>query len=679
MKNKSVYMQPKKVVADVFNEKGGSLNFKSPSDIPRDRTQIYNINRSNPRKYQTGGKCTTNFDAIIKMSVEGNFARSFEMKENGHARCFLATDQQLLGVKKFCCSSDSILGIDQTFDLGGFYLTCTTYRHPMFVIRDSGRHPLLLGPCMMHLKRETSDYEYFGKTLSGYIKDDVVNVWGSDGEKALINGLQKSNAFQGIHLICEIHARENCERKLKSLNFKEPHINLFLNEIYGQQHGNKRIGGLIDCETEADFDSSLINLGRKWDAIEVTETGRKPPEFFTWFKKFKAEECKRNLLKPIRTAAGLGFPPIRYTNNNNEAINSVLKREVDYKKQSWENMAVSLQNIIHTQYQELEKGVFNVGEYRLHKDYNHLSVSTLNWSQLNKDQKQDKLAKVFRYNAEVTELPTHHIPSVLSETYNSLTGTIYKAHELRDVWRKAGLLAGDKSIFTKLSSNKTCIDCSENVYIVEGNEEMDWFTCTCTGSHKCQNFDKFGVFCEHTIAASEFRGSLQKYIQEIKKCSEKVSLDALLEKHTKKSGKKGSRKGKNDPHTRPVITSSVPLFTEPFHNEDEFEVNFLKDEKRAKRCAACGVDFPKSVVVQPFDLVMQHPERYLYPQKNQGETEWVYTAQKKRATFYHCAPECILKRHPHFTIDKIKIPENVRSKLKPCHIKMLQSHFNMDL
>lgn len=87
MKKKIVYMQPKKVVADLFSEKGGSLDFKSPSDIPRDRTQIYNINRSNPRKYQTGGgKCTTNFDAIsiIKMSVEGNFARSFERKEKSY-------------------------------------------------------------------------------------------------------------------------------------------------------------------------------------------------------------------------------------------------------------------------------------------------------------------------------------------------------------------------------------------------------------------------------------------------------------------------------------------------------------------------------------------------------------------------------------------------------------------
>lgn len=109
MKNKFLYMQPKKVVADLFSEKGGSLDFKSPSDIPRDRTQIYNINRSNPRKYQTGGgKCTINFDAIIKMSVEGNFAQSFEMKEKSHAGCFFATEQQLLDVKKYCCNSDSM-------------------------------------------------------------------------------------------------------------------------------------------------------------------------------------------------------------------------------------------------------------------------------------------------------------------------------------------------------------------------------------------------------------------------------------------------------------------------------------------------------------------------------------------------------------------------------------------
>lgn len=202
--------------------------------------------------------------------------------------------------------------------------------------------------------------------------------------------------------------------------------------------------------------------------------------------------------------------------------------------------------------------MFNFGEYRLHNDYKHLSVSTLNWTQLNKDQKCEKLTKVFRYNAEFTNSTRHaHVPSVLSETYSALTDTNYKAHELRDVWSKAGVLATDKSIFTKQSGNKTCVNCPENVHIVQGNEKLDWFSCTCAGTcnYKCQNFIKFKVFCEHTIATSEIEGTLQKYVQEIQKSSERISLDTLLEKHVKQSGEKKSRKGKNDPNNRPVTRS----------------------------------------------------------------------------------------------------------------------------
>lgn len=70
-----------------------------------------------------------------------------------------------------------------------------------------------------------------------------------------------------------------------------------MKEIYGYQHENKRIEGVIDCETESQFN---ISLGRKWDAIEVSETGKETPEFHPWFKKVKAEDCKRNLLKPIQ-------------------------------------------------------------------------------------------------------------------------------------------------------------------------------------------------------------------------------------------------------------------------------------------------------------------------------------------------------------------------------------------
>lgn len=44
----------------------------------------------------------------------------------------------------------------------------------------------------------------------------------------------------------------------------------YMDTLY--QHEKKEV--LIGCETESQFDISLISLGRKWDATEVSETGK---------------------------------------------------------------------------------------------------------------------------------------------------------------------------------------------------------------------------------------------------------------------------------------------------------------------------------------------------------------------------------------------------------------------
>lgn len=73
----------------------------------------------------------------------------------------------------------------------------------------------------------------------------------------------------------------------------------------------------------------------------------------------------------------------------------------------------------------------------------------------------------------------------------------------------------------------------------------------------------------------------------------------------------------------------------------------------------------KSVAIQPFDIVMQHPERYVYPKNKDGDIGWIYTAHKKELLFIIVSQSVFFKRHPHFKIDKIKISEEVRNKLKP--------------
>lgn len=56
-------------------------------------------------------------------------------------------------------------------------------------------------------------------------------------------------------------------------------------------------------------------------------------------------------------------------------------------------------------------------------------------------------------------------------------------------------------------------------------------------------------------------------------------------------GEKKFRKGKNE------IIILVFIFMELFYNEDEFDVYFLKDEKRVKRCVVCGIEFLKLVII----------------------------------------------------------------------------------
>lgn len=68
------------------------------------------------------------------------------------------------------------------------FILFVLYRYLMFVIGDIGRYFFLFDFCMMYFKWEIIDYEYFERIFFGYIKDDMVKIWGFDGEKVFING-----------------------------------------------------------------------------------------------------------------------------------------------------------------------------------------------------------------------------------------------------------------------------------------------------------------------------------------------------------------------------------------------------------------------------------------------------------------------------------------------------------
>lgn len=96
-------------------------------------------------------------------------------------------------MERFCCDDDQfcVMGIDPTFNLGEFSVTPIVYQHLIVVDKKSGNFPWLLGPILVHYKKEFRNYNYFLSSLIGLNKKlSRVKVVGTDGEINLIEAAE---------------------------------------------------------------------------------------------------------------------------------------------------------------------------------------------------------------------------------------------------------------------------------------------------------------------------------------------------------------------------------------------------------------------------------------------------------------------------------------------------------
>ena len=60
-------------------------------------------------------------------------------------------------IDKFCTYARhfSVFQVDPTFDLRPFSITATQYKHLLLVNKQSGKHPVMVGPLLVHQKKES--------------------------------------------------------------------------------------------------------------------------------------------------------------------------------------------------------------------------------------------------------------------------------------------------------------------------------------------------------------------------------------------------------------------------------------------------------------------------------------------------------------------------------------------
>ena len=101
------------------------------------------------------------------------------------------------------------------------------------------------------------------------------------------------------------------------------------------------------------------------------------------------------MLRPVRVAAGLGNPPKQMAKPENRGIQHCYRRG-DFQTKTDQVRIHDLveKRVVQPYLDELVKAIYQMGEYRLSADDNHLEVDPLQWTQLTSHQRDDTPCRV---------------------------------------------------------------------------------------------------------------------------------------------------------------------------------------------------------------------------------------------------------------------------------------------
>ena len=690
----------KQIISEIEKKAGGVVSVVSPSDIPRDRQQVYNqLRRVEGRKKarSTGPSKAPDITKLLSLQQGGSFVRDVSLgsranRDGGQratASTFAATDYTLGWIKRYCqfgSNHAAVAGIDMTYKLGPFYLTTVTLPNPMFVYKSNkNKHPTSLAAVMTSVSKEKRDYEYLARSLKS---EGIASlVYGTDGECALESGFEsvypiENTTERNIHLRCFDHAKRDILMKLKALKISETTKKNIQQEILGSEFGGKRVQGLVDCENEAEFEQNYITKESQW-----------PENFRQWMVTSKGRHrsmkatLQHCMLKTVRIAAGLGNPPNKWDNQRTESLNNIIKEAADNHVTDQATIHEILETqVIKQQENEYIKAIYNMGEYRLAPEFEKFSVSPVVWSQKTPEQQREHVRKAL---GEVPVLPSVQQTKVtkrLSVTVKESRLTSVAAGMLNQIWHEA----------EEILSRHEIVDLGEGVYCVTEyrnsvNVVVKGGSYTC----RCRQSQSTAGICRHILVVVDTIGNLPEFLKSYgqKKGKTNNIVYANIPKRAgEKSKEKKKRKGQNNVKCFPIIEEvqrpdndidfQKPLgFTEIWHNHNDFNVVFTREFHNAKKCESCKVEFARgNIVCIPQDIAILHKERYLYPKKDeQGKVTMVPTWKKEAERFYCLKKECILGRHPYFWKGMIKIGSDVEHQLREGHLSLLKEVFHLSL
>ena len=348
-----------------------------PTGLQQIRDKKKNAKSSN-RGECTGTNVADHIQRLENMVTNNHpFVRSTIRISGKTPFIILYDDQQIEDLKNICCSGQSVLGVDKTYNLCEMHVTVTCYKQVSVTNPRTGNAPVFLGPVLIHDSSTFEAYCLFLQHLQLKMlgADFTKLVIGTDDETALVNAIQ--HVFPAsTHVLCTRHLKENVSRKLKDDALSRKDQTAILQKIFDK-------GGILDADDPVCFEE-------KCDALVAFCDGT-PCKFSQYFNGRLRGLLKKKVNEPMRR----DLIHEDWTNNNCESINHVLKQLIDWRAKSLTVLVKTVQEHVVGQFGELRSAMVGSGNYRLADNFTHFFVSKTEWVEKSVEQR-NRLYRKFR-------------------------------------------------------------------------------------------------------------------------------------------------------------------------------------------------------------------------------------------------------------------------------------------
>ena len=381
-----------------------------------------------------------------------------------------------------------------------------------------------------------------------------------------------------------------------------------------------------------------------------------------------------------------------------ESLNLVIKEQINNNAVDMVTFLEAVkEKVFDQQLEELVKGIYGIGEYRLVEELSSYQVDPVRWVSMTTDQRKALVEKVMCINIKDFErTPYDNTTLNLSISLKEcVVINVLPLGTLEGLWERTKFLISNRSVIQLINGDFCVTDTEKAFNVKERKSPKLTYTCDCT------KFQQLDGICSHVMAVAERKGSLScvlEYYQEQGANTNKIINKCVPKGAGEKSHQRKPRKGKNNIRSEPITnlnTAEINTLTDPeldvekqlefseyWHNEERLYVHQILDDecKRAKRCESCKVDFPKENPKIGSDFVVVQKERYMRPNFDSfgKRGEPILTTQLGRK-FYCAKKKCLLKRHPYFWKGRLFMWRSVSLKLSPGHFEYLKKGLHFDM